>query len=32
LMKDYYFVRGWDSNGIPTDKKLKELGIDYGGQ
>jgi aldehyde:ferredoxin oxidoreductase len=27
LMKDYYFVQGWDSNGIPTEKKLKELGI-----
>jgi len=28
LMKDYYFVQGWDENGIPTEKKLRELGID----
>jgi aldehyde:ferredoxin oxidoreductase len=27
-MKDeYYRERGWDENGIPTDKKLKELGL-----
>ncbi len=23
----YYEVRGWDSNGVPTESKLKELGI-----
>ena len=27
LMKDYYFVKGWDADGIPTEKKLRELGI-----
>jgi aldehyde:ferredoxin oxidoreductase len=27
LMKDYYFVQGWDADGIPTEKKLRELGI-----
>jgi aldehyde:ferredoxin oxidoreductase len=32
LMKEYYFVRGWDSDGKPTGKKLKELGIYNGGQ
>jgi aldehyde:ferredoxin oxidoreductase len=27
-MKDeYYRERGWDENGMPTDKKLKELGL-----
>jgi aldehyde:ferredoxin oxidoreductase len=29
LMKDYYFVKGWDADGVPTEKKLIELGI-YG--
>jgi aldehyde:ferredoxin oxidoreductase len=27
MLKDYYRERGWDENGIPTDKKLKELGL-----
>ena len=27
LKEDYYFVRGWDPDGIPTEDKLKELGI-----
>jgi aldehyde:ferredoxin oxidoreductase len=27
LKEDYYLVRGWDPDGIPTDDKLKELGI-----
>jgi len=27
MISDYYSLRGWDSNGIPTDKKLNELGI-----
>ena len=25
---NYYKIRGWDSNGIPEKKKLKELGIE----
>jgi aldehyde:ferredoxin oxidoreductase len=32
LMKDYYFVQGWDADGIPTERKLRELGIFNGGQ
>jgi len=27
LLDDYYKVMGWDSNGIPTEKKLKELDL-----
>ncbi|MGE5630291.1 MAG: aldehyde ferredoxin oxidoreductase family protein [Caulobacteraceae bacterium] len=27
MLKEYYEVRGWDSNGIPTDEKLLELSI-----
>lgn len=25
----YYKLRGWDKNGIPTPKKLKELGLEF---
>jgi aldehyde:ferredoxin oxidoreductase len=32
LMQEYYVVRGWDADGKPTAEKLKELGIDNGGQ
>ncbi len=28
LLDDYYAVRGWTKNGIPTKKKLIKLGID----
>lgn len=28
MLDDYYQVRGWDKNGIPTPNKLKELGLD----
>ena len=28
LMEEYYFVRGWDEEGIPTKRKLEELGIE----
>lgn len=28
MLKDYYKLRGWDENGIPTKAKLKLLGID----
>ncbi|MEW6662048.1 MAG: aldehyde ferredoxin oxidoreductase family protein [Bacillota bacterium] len=28
LLDEYYQVRGWDRNGIPTEAKLKELGLD----
>jgi len=27
LLDDYYIVRGWDANGIPTREKLESLGI-----
>jgi len=27
LLDDYYTLRGWDMNGIPTPEKLKELGL-----
>lgn len=28
MIADYYTVRGWDENGVPTPERLKELGID----
>ncbi len=28
LLDDYYLARGWDANGVPTPKKLRELGIE----
>lgn len=27
MLKEYYRFRGWDSNGIPTGKKLAQLGL-----
>ncbi len=27
LMEEYYMVRGWDEEGAPKEKKLRELGI-----
>ena len=27
LLFEYYRLRGWDENGVPREKKLKELGI-----
>jgi aldehyde:ferredoxin oxidoreductase len=27
MLEEYYRLRGWDVNGIPTEKKLKELGL-----
>ncbi len=27
LRAEYYLVRGWDTDGVPTTEKLKELGI-----
>ena len=29
LLEGYYEVRGWDKEGIPTDKTLKRLGLDF---
>ena len=28
MLDDYYRLRGWDDNGIPTREKLKELGLE----
>ena len=28
MLPDFYRVRGWDKNGVPTPSKLKELGIE----
>lgn len=28
LLPEYYSVRGWDSNGIPTEETLKKLGLE----
>ena len=27
MLPVYYKTRGWDENGVPTEKKLKKLGI-----
>ncbi len=27
LLSDYYKVRGWNEKGVPTEEKLKELGL-----
>lgn len=29
LLDDYYKLRGWNQNGIPTPEKLKSLGLDW---
>ena len=28
LLNEYYLVRGWDEEGVPKNKKLKELNLD----
>ena len=28
-LKEYYELRGWDENGVPSKAKLEELGIDW---
>jgi len=28
MLNEYYQLRGWDGNGIPTTAKLRELGLD----
>ncbi|MBR0597859.1 aldehyde ferredoxin oxidoreductase family protein [Sinanaerobacter chloroacetimidivorans] len=28
MLEEFYRVRGWDSDGIPTQEKLKEIGLD----
>ena len=27
MLEEYYHLRGWDENGIPTEEKLRELGL-----
>ena len=27
MLPEYYKLRGWDENGVPTPEKLKELGL-----
>lgn len=29
MLDEYYEVRGWDKDGVPTEEKLKELGIEH---
>lgn len=29
MLPQYYKLRGWDKNGIPTEKTLKKLGLDF---
>ena len=29
MLKEYYAVRGWNENGVPTKEKLEQLSIDY---
>ncbi len=26
-LREYYEIRGWDENGVPTKQKLEELGL-----
>ena len=28
-LREYYELRGWDQNGVPSAAKLEELGIDW---
>ena len=28
MLDEYYQLRGWDENGVPTPEKLKELGLE----
>ena len=32
MLPEYYRLRGWDENGVPTAEKLKELGIEKSGE
>jgi aldehyde:ferredoxin oxidoreductase len=27
MLDPYYQARGWDRNGVPTEEKLRELGL-----
>lgn len=28
MLKDYYKIRGWDNKGVPTEKRLRKLGLE----
>lgn len=30
MLDEYYELRGWDSDGFPTNEKLSELGVENG--
>jgi aldehyde:ferredoxin oxidoreductase len=32
MLPEYYQLRGWDENGVPTPKKLAELGLEDEGK
>jgi aldehyde:ferredoxin oxidoreductase len=32
MLPEYYRLRGWDENGVPTQKILAELGLEMGGR
>ncbi|TYO95337.1 aldehyde ferredoxin oxidoreductase family protein [Desulfallas thermosapovorans] len=32
MLDEYYSLRGWDKAGVPTGKKLRELGLHYEGK
>jgi len=29
MLSEYYKLKGWDENGIPTNKKLEELKLEF---
>jgi len=29
MLPKYYKIRGWDEDGVPTQKTLKKLGLDF---
>jgi len=30
MLDEYYALMGWDSDGVPTAEKMKQLGIEVG--
>jgi aldehyde:ferredoxin oxidoreductase len=28
MLEQYYQIRGWSQDGLPTDEKLKDVGLD----
>jgi aldehyde:ferredoxin oxidoreductase len=29
MLDEYYHLRGWDRNGVPTPERLQALGLDF---